>query len=94
MKCWGGGGITCDGLASHYRYVCQQKEWVLSPFGLKLGIHVDFNHFGLKSGKVLHNVWNRGLNLGKFFRGCIVFLLFLLLDIWFRSDKSYEPSGS
>ena len=33
-----------------YRYVPPQRVWFLSRFGLKTGI--DFNNYGLKSGRV------------------------------------------
>ena len=43
-----GGGTP---LYKVYRYVPPQREWFLSRFGLKTGI--DFDNYGLKSGRVL-----------------------------------------
>ena len=42
-----GGGTP---LYKVYRYVPPQRVWFLSRFGLKTGI--DFNNYGLKSGRV------------------------------------------
>ena len=44
----GGGGGTP--LYNVYRYVPPQRVWFLSRFGLKTGI--DFDNYGLKSGRV------------------------------------------
>ena len=44
----GGGGGTP--LYKVYRYVPPQRVWFLSRFGLKTGI--DFDNYGLKSGRV------------------------------------------
>ena len=44
----GGGGGTP--LYKVYRYVPPQRVWFLSRFGLKTG--VDFDNYGLKSGRV------------------------------------------
>ena len=44
----GGGGGTP--LYKVYRYVLPQRVWFLSRFGLKMGI--DFDNYGLKSGRV------------------------------------------
>ena len=44
---WGGGGTP---LYKVYRYVPPQRVWFLSRFGLKTGI--DFDNYGLKSGRV------------------------------------------
>ena len=44
----GGGGGTL--LYKVYRYVPPQRVWFLSRFGLKTGI--DFDNYGLKSGRV------------------------------------------
>ena len=44
----GGGGTP---LYKVYRYVPPQRVWFLSRFGLKTGI--DFDNYGLKSGRVL-----------------------------------------
>ena len=46
----GGGGVGGIPLYQLYRYVRPQRVWFLSCFGLKTGI--DFDHYGLKSGKV------------------------------------------
>ena len=43
----GGGGTP---LYKVYRYVPPQRVWFLSRFGLKTGI--DFDNYGLKSGRV------------------------------------------
>ena len=43
----GGGGSP---LYKVYRYVPPQRVWFLSRFGLNTGI--DFDHYGLKSGRV------------------------------------------
>ena len=43
----GGGGSP---LYKVYRYVPPQRVWFLSRFGLKTSI--DFNNYGLKSGRV------------------------------------------
>ena len=43
----GGGGTP---LYKVYRYVPPQRVWFLSLFGLKTG--VDFDNYGLKSGRV------------------------------------------
>ena len=45
-KCPGGG----TPLYNVYRYVPPQRVWFLSRFGLKTGI--DFDNYGLKSGRV------------------------------------------
>ena len=46
-KARGGGGTP---LYKVYRYVPPQRVWFLSRFGLKYGI--DFDNYGLKSGRV------------------------------------------
>ena len=46
----GGGGGGGTPLYKVYRYVPPQRVWSLSPFGLKTGI--DFDNYGLKSGRV------------------------------------------
>ena len=46
----GGGGGRGTPLYKVYRYVPPQRVWFLSRFGLKTGI--DFDNYGLKSGRV------------------------------------------
>ena len=50
MRNPGGGGGYSPILYKVYRYVPPQRVWFLSRFGLKTGI--DFDNYGLKSGRV------------------------------------------
>ena len=55
-----GGGTS---LYKVYRYVPPQRVWFLSRFGLKTGI--DFDNYGLKSGRVFGegNIYERLTNI-------------------------------
>ena len=50
MLCYGIDTRGGTPLYNVYRYVPPQKVWFLSRFGLKTGI--DFDNYGLKSGRV------------------------------------------